>query len=97
MHPGHKAQTSLTVDASDVIVGALLGQLIGGVWKPLAFFSHLLRPPECKHSVFDCETLTLCLAVHHFCYFCEARSFVAYTDYKLLTLSSYIVHVHVLY
>ena len=87
VHPGHEAPTSLTVDASDVAVGAVLEQLIDGVWKPLAFFSRQLRPPERKYSAFDRELLALYLAVRHFRYFLEARSFIAYTDHKPLTLA----------
>ena len=87
VHPGHEAPTSLTVDASNVTMGTVLEQLIHGVWKPLAFFSHQLRPPECKYSAFDRELLTLCLAVRHFRYSLEARSFIAYTDHKSLTLA----------
>ena len=87
VHPGHEAPTSLTVDASDVAVGAVLEQLIDGVWKPLAFFSCQLRLPECKYSAFDHELLALYLAVHHFHYFLEVHSFIAYTDHKPLTLA----------
>ena len=87
VHPCHEAPTSLTVDASDVAVGAVLEQLIDGVWKPLAFFSRQLHPPERKYSAFDRELLALCLAVHHFRYFLEARPFIAYTDHKPLTLA----------
>ena len=87
VHPGHEAPTSLTVDASDVAVGTVLEQLIDGVWKPPAFFSRQLRPPERKYSAFDHELLALYLAVRHFCYFLEARSCIAYTDHKPLTLA----------
>ena len=71
VHPCHEAPTSLTVDASDVAVGAVLEQLINGVWKPLAFFSRQLHPPERKYSAFDRELLALYLAVRHFRYFLE--------------------------
>ena len=87
VHPGHEAPTSLTVDASDVAVGAVLEQLIDGVCKPLAFFSRQLCPPERKYSTFDRKLLALYLAVRHFCYFLEAHSFIAYTDHKPLTLA----------
>ena len=87
VHPCHEAPTSLTVDASDVAVGAVLEQLIDGVWKPLAFFSRQLHPPERKYSAFDRELLALYLAVRHFRYFLEARPFIAYTDHKPLTLA----------
>ena len=52
-HPWCTAPTSLTVDASDLAVGAVLQQLLHGVWQPLAFFSKQLRPPERKYSAFD--------------------------------------------
>ena len=38
VHPQQLAATALTVDASDIAVGAVLEQLIEGMWKPLAFF-----------------------------------------------------------
>ena len=63
VHPQSEAQTSLTVDASDLAVGGVLEQRIDGVWKPLAFFSRKLRPPEVKYSAFDRELLGVYLAV----------------------------------
>jgi transposase InsO family protein len=87
VHPCHDAPTSLTVDASDVAVGAVLEQQIDGVWKPLSFFSRQLRPPERKYSAFDRELLALYLSIRHFRYFLEARPFTAYTDHKPLTLA----------
>ena len=87
VHPVSDAPTALTVDASNLAVGGVLEQLIDGVWKPLAFFSRKLRPPETKYSAFDRELLALYLAIRHFRYFLEARPFVAYTDHKPLTFA----------
>ena len=87
VHPRHDAPTSLTVDASDAAVGAVLEQFIDGSWKPLAFFSRQLRPPERKYSTFDRELLALYLAIRHFRYYLEARQFVAFTDHKPLTFA----------
>ena len=50
VHPHLEAPIALTVDASDIAVGGVLEQLIGGNWLPLAFFSRQLRPPERKYS-----------------------------------------------
>lgn len=86
-HPRFDAPTSLTVDASDVAVGAVLEQHIDGSWRPLAFFSKQLLPPQRKYSAFDRELLALYLAIRHFRYFLEARPFTAYTDHKPLTLA----------
>lgn len=38
-HPVPGASVSLTTDASDYAVGAVLEQQVEGVWQPLAFFS----------------------------------------------------------
>ena len=87
VHPQNDAATSLTVDASDIAVGAVLEQQIQGSWKPLAFFSKQLRPAEKKYSTFDRELLGLYLAIRHFRYFLEARPFTAFTDHKPLTFA----------
>ena len=84
-HPRHDAPISLTTDASDQAVGAVLQQFVNGSWEPLAFFSKKLRPPEKKYSAFDRELLALYLGVRHFRYFLEGQQFTAYTDHKPLT------------
>ena len=86
-HPHPEAPLSLSVDASDVAVGAVLEQWVTGQWKPLAFFSRKLRKPETKYSAFDRELLAVHLAVRHFRYFLEARRFVIFTDHKPLTFA----------
>ncbi|GFO09874.1 Pol polyprotein [Plakobranchus ocellatus] len=57
-HPKPNAQISLTTDASEDAVGAVLEQCVHGVWQPLAFFSKRLRSPEQKYSTFDRELLS---------------------------------------
>ena len=83
-HPLVNAPTALTVDASDIAIGAVLEQQVDGVWKPLAIFSKQLKAPERKYSTFDREFLALHLAVRHFWYFLEGQVFTAYTDHKPL-------------
>ncbi|GFO48569.1 Pol polyprotein [Plakobranchus ocellatus] len=83
-NPKPNAQISLTTDASEDAVGAVLEQCVQGVWQPLAFFSKRLRSPEQKYSTFDRELLGLYLAIRHFRFFLEGRSFTAYTDHKPL-------------
>ena len=84
-HLRHDAPVSLTTDASDQAVSAVLQQFVNNTWEPLAFFSKKLRPPEKKYSAFDRELLTLYLGIRHFRYFLEGRQFIAYTDHKPLT------------
>ena len=86
-HPQQNALISLTTDASDVAIGAVLQQRINDMWVPLAFISKKLRSPETKYSAFDRELLALYLATRHFRYFLEGRSFVAFTDHKPLTFA----------
>jgi len=86
-YPRSEAPIALTTDASATAVGAVLEQLVDGVWQPLAFFSRQLRPPELKYSAFDRELLALHLAVRHFRYYLEGRPFTAYTDHKPLTFA----------
>lgn len=85
IHPRHDAPTCLMVDASSIAVGAVLQQHLTGTWKPLAFFSRKLKPPETRYSTFGRELLAIYLAVKHFRHFLEGRSFTVFTDHKPLT------------
>ena len=78
------AEISLTSDASDNAVGAVLEQRVNGSWQPLAFFSKQLHPCETRHSIFDREILGLYLAIRHFKFYIEGRNFKSYTDHKPL-------------
>ncbi len=84
-HPQPGTPIALTTDASDIAVEAVLEQQVQGGWRPLAFFSRQLRKPALKYSTFNREFLALYLAVRHFLYFLEGRSFTAFTDHKPLT------------
>ena len=57
IHPRRKVPLSLTVDASDQAVRAVLQQLVHSTWQPLWFFNKQLHPPEKKYSTFDRELL----------------------------------------
>ena len=87
VHPSSHLPTSLMVDASDSAVGGVLQQLSGGVWKPIAFYSQRLKPPETRYSTFGRELLAAYLSVRHFRYLLEGRVFTLYTDHKPLTYS----------
>ena len=59
--PCHDVLTSVTTDASDQEVGAVLQQFENGTWDPLAFFSMKLhvRPPKKKNNAIDRKLLAL--------------------------------------
>ena len=75
-------QLSLTTDASDTAIGAVLSQ--GQNQDPLAFYSKKLSSAEKKYSAFDRELLALYLSVKHFRATLEGRSFTIFTDHKPL-------------
>lgn len=51
-HPSPSAEIALTINPSDVALGAVLEHRVSSIWQPLAFFSHTLRDAERKYSVF---------------------------------------------
>jgi hypothetical protein len=82
-HPS--APLSVTVDASDLAVGAVLQQQLNGNWCPLAFFSKRLQPAESRYSAFGKELLAIYLGIRHFRHVLEGRNFIVFTDHKPLT------------
>ena len=86
-YPSVELPTSLAVDASDLAVGGVLQQLHEGEWRPLAFFSRRLKPPETRYSTFGRELLAIYLGIRHFRYFLEGRDFFVFTDHKPLTFA----------
>ena len=86
-HPQANAPTRITVDASDLAIGAQIEQLHHGYWVPIAFFSRKLSSTEMKYSTSDRELLAAYQAVHHFRYFVEGKPFTLYTDHKPLTFA----------
>ena len=71
-HPVPGASVSLSVDASDSHVGAVLQQKLHGSWAPLAFFSKKLSSAESKYSAFDRELLAAYSSIRHFRILLEA-------------------------
>ena len=86
-HPKPNALTNIMTDASNSAVGAVLQQYVDGQWQPISFFSKKLQPAETRYSTFDRELLAIYLAIKHFCYFLEGRTFHVLTDHKPLTFA----------
>jgi hypothetical protein len=90
LHIHHqKAVLSLAADASSSHVGSVLQQAEGKARKPLAFFSKKLSLTEQGYSTFHRELLATFLAIfvaiRHFWFLIEGRSFHIITDPKPLT------------
>ena len=79
-HPNPSAALSLTTDASDVAVGAVLSQGLDN--RPLGFYSKKLSDAEKKYSAFDKELLALYLSIKHYRHYLEGRPFTVWTDHK---------------
>nr|VZI26835.1 unnamed protein product [Spirometra erinaceieuropaei] len=86
-HPRADAQLTLMTDASRTAVRASLQQTVGGVLKPLAFFSKKISPAETRYSVFGRELLAVYLSIRPFRHFLEGREFVVLTDHKSLVFA----------
>lgn len=83
-HPASDVELSLSVDASDMAVGAVLHQIIDEIYQPLGFFSKKLNSAGCKYSTYDRELLAMYQGVKHFKHLLEGRVFHINTDHKPL-------------
>ena len=81
-HPKSGAELTLTTDASDIAMGAVLAQ--GPRKKPLGFFSRKFSAVQQKYSTFDRELLAIKEAIAFFRHLVEGRSFKIFTDHKPL-------------
>lgn len=75
---------TLTVDASDTAVGAVLHQICEGKAKPLGFYSKQLADAQRNYSAYDRELAAVYQGVDHFKYLLEGREFTIFTDHKPL-------------
>nr|CAH8841726.1 unnamed protein product [Trichobilharzia regenti] len=87
MYQDPTAPLSISVDASNAAIGAVLQQLVDKEWQPLAFFSRRLQLAETKYSTFGRELLAMYCAIRHFRHSVEGREFIIFTDHKPLTYS----------
>ena len=59
IHPDPEAQITLTTDASDKAMGAVIHQQTEKGWQPLAFMSKKFSNAQSKYSPFDRELLAI--------------------------------------
>ncbi|CAH8649684.1 unnamed protein product [Schistosoma intercalatum] len=77
----------LCTDASQKAVGAVLQQQVNNMITPIAFFSKRLSPAQERYSTFGRELLAIYLAVKHFNFLLQGRTFTIMTDHKPLCYS----------
>ncbi|GBM98474.1 Retrovirus-related Pol polyprotein from transposon 17.6 [Araneus ventricosus] len=80
-------QLSIMVDASDLVIGAVLHTTTSLGHKPLAFYSRKLSPSERKYSTYDRELLAIYATVKHFRHLLEGQNFRIFTDHRPLTFA----------
>lgn len=84
VHPSPDATLSLSTDASDTAVGAVLHQIVNNEYQPMGFFSVKLTDAQRKYSTYDRELLAIYLSIKHFRFMLEGKSFHVRTDHKPL-------------
>ena len=77
-------EITLTTDASNFAIGAVLNKTINNSQKPISFFSKKLKIHQTHYSTFDRELLAIYEAIKHFEYLLEAKEFIILTDHKPL-------------
>ena len=82
VYPNKNCNISISADASDIAVGAVLQQELEGTWQPIAFFSRKLDKTQQHYSAFDRELFAAYAAIRHFQHFIEGRNFTLFSDHK---------------
>ncbi len=79
------APTTVTTDASDVGLGAILSQVQNGKEVPIAFASRRLTKPERNYATNEREALGCVWACEHWDKYLLGRPFTLKTDHQALT------------
>jgi len=74
----------LSADSASFGLGAVLLQLVNGVWKPVTFASRSLSSAEQRYAQIEKEALASYWACEKFHYFLAGRQFTVETDHKPL-------------
>lgn len=83
-YPIADATLALMCDASNTCAGAVLQQLVKGVWKPLGYFSKRLSETQQRYSTYDRELLAIYMSIKYFRKLFEGRPLTIFTDHRPL-------------
>lgn len=86
-YPDFNKEFTLTTDASDFAIGAVLSQGPVGKDRPIAYASRTLTQTEERYSTTEKEFLAIVWAVKHFRPYLYGRQFKLFTDHQPLTFS----------
>ena len=78
------APTTVTTDASDFALGAVLAQDRGNGFQPVAYESRKLSPAERNYATHEKETLAIKHAVKVWRHYLQGIKFTVYTDHQSL-------------
>lgn len=84
IYPDFSKKFILSTDASNIAIGAVLGQLINGVEHPIAYASRQLNSAERNYSVTERELLAVIWSVKYFRCYLYGRAFSLYTDHSAI-------------
>ena len=82
--PDFDREFTVTTDASEVSVGAILQQDFGRGLQPLCYDSRKLNPAECRYSAYERELLGIVWAVGKWRYYLARSHFIIQTDHDSL-------------
>ncbi|GIX80060.1 uncharacterized protein CEXT_412871 [Caerostris extrusa] len=85
--PSLNAPISLTFDASDAAIGAVIHKVEHGKILALSFFSCSLTDSQRRYWAHDRKLLSAYTAIKLFRYILEERSFIIYMDHKPFTFT----------
>ena len=84
IYPDFSKTFTLTTDASDIAIGAVLSQEKNGFDHPIAYYSRALRSEEQRYSTTEKECLAALSAMRHFRPYLISKKFVLQADHEPL-------------
>ena len=82
--PEFERKFTVTTDASEVLVGAILQQDFGSGLQPICYESHKLNPAETRYGAYERELLGITWAVGKWRHYLANRHFTIQTDHNSL-------------
>ena len=82
--PDFERKFTVTTDASEVSVGAILQQDFGSGLQPICYESRKLNPAKTRYGAYERELLGIVWAVGKWRHYLASRHFVIQTDHDSL-------------